>query len=149
MPPSRRVRRLCTACLMVFRSLAMSSPDSFSQQALQRRIHEHGTRLKRQEVGLKVSLEAVDRLRAEKAGLDASVACLLREKKALLARAGDLGKAPCSGPDDGSGHDGVPQSVATQDVKLKVEETSKRLVELELEKDRWQTRCRELQVIVV
>lgn len=114
---------------------------------MQRRIHEHGNRLKRQEVGLKVSLEAVERLRADEASLTACVTSLTYEKKALLGRIRG---------DDGLGMRGedvkevdlvAPEAVDMDNLQLMVKEAARKMEELELEKRQWQTRCRELQVI--
>lgn len=113
---------------------------------LHRRIHEHGTRLKRQEMGLKASLETIDKIRVEEAALIASVGYLTSERKTWLMRALVDGR---SGPsEEDSRGDASFGDVGMDDLRSTFEDKARRVDELENEKDRLQLRCRELQVIV-
>lgn len=110
---------------------------------LHRRIHEHGTRLKRQEVGLKASLESIDKIRVEEAALIASVGYLTSERETWLTRA--LVDARGGSSEDSRGEASFGD-MGVDDLRSMLEDKARRVDELEGEKDRLQLRCRELQV---
>lgn len=110
---------------------------------LHRRIHEHGTRLKRQEVGLKASLETIDKIRVEEAALIASVGYLTSERETWLMRALVDGRGESSEDSRGDVSFG---DVGVDDLRSMLEDKARRVDELETEKDKLQLRCRELQV---
>lgn len=132
-------------------------------------MSEHATRLQRQEAGLKMYLESVQRLQAEETKLLVAIARLSKEKSALLSRAGCVGVAGEGGGgagdaagsngdggggggdgdyDDGRGekNEGGEGELGEGKMQALLREKEQRAADVEREKDRLQARCRELQV---
>lgn len=106
---------------------------------LRRRVGEHASRLQRLEAGLKLHLEAIQRLQTEETTIKIDVARLAKEKIVLLSRAGiNMGEKG----------GGIAEWSSDELAEL-VRQKAQRAAELESEKYRLQARCRELQVGVV